>query len=417
MAPRIGLFGKLPSRGDFVARAVPAEILQHWEGWLERSVAGAKAELGEAWQETWDAAPVWRFWIGEMVFGHPVAGVLAPSRDKVGRRFPLTLFVSGAGPRHPAPPLADDGTTPAWYDTLERTALQAGSPGFDGDLDAMIQRIPLPDCAVQAQPEDRRFAFFAYGESGLPQLMEDVRAHDHQLASAVRTYWWTPGNDRVGPAMIAQTGMPDGAALGAMLTGFGPPAEAPPPPPATPPPPVPPADWNGGSADAWAAPPPMEPEHVPEPEAMPRPGSQASPDHTPAEAESPFAAGTWDVPASPRADLAPRDDTPRGAAESDGDLDPPPVGGAPLPEEKGPPEADDDAGPRFDERPEPREPRSERAVPPADPEPAEDPDGAAPTEAPTADDESPFSGEGERARPGFRGIFGLGVKGHRRDET
>ncbi|WP_116087306.1 type VI secretion system-associated protein TagF [Tropicimonas sp. IMCC34011] len=412
MAARIGLFGKLPSRGDFVARAVPAEILQHWEGWLERSVAGAKAELGEAWQETWDAAPVWRFWIGEMVFGHPIAGVLAPSRDKVGRRFPLTLFISGAGPRHPAPPLADDGTTPAWYDTLERAALQAGGPGFDGDVDAMVQRIPLPDCAVQAQPEDRRFAFFAYGESGLPQLMEDVRAHDHQLASAVRTYWWTAGNDRVGPAMIAQTGMPDGAALGAMLTGFGPPAEAPPPPPVTPPPPVPPADWNGGSADAWSAPPPPM-----EPEPMPRPGSEASPDGTPAEAENPFAAGTWDVPASTKSGDAASDDMPRGASEREGDLDLPPRGIESTPEGKDPLEASDDTGPRSDERGEPHEPRSETAASPADPDPAEDPGGAAPTEAPTADDESPFPGQGEPARPGFRGIFGLGVKGHRRDET
>ena len=221
---QIGLFGKIPAKGDFLTRNVPPEVLQFWEGWLEKVVGGAKHHLGGNWHNTYMAAPVWRFWIGDTVFGHPVAGVLSPAVDRVGRQFPITLILSGAGGQHPASPLAGDGNE-QWYATLDQACLAALAEGFNGDVDALIKQIPMPNGPVQAQAEDRRQAFFAYGESGLGPMLQDVRDHDHQLSTQGRSYWWTAGNAYVGPAIIALNGMPDAAGFAAMLAGFGPPPQ------------------------------------------------------------------------------------------------------------------------------------------------------------------------------------------------
>ncbi|MBY6047909.1 type VI secretion system-associated protein TagF [Vannielia litorea] len=218
----LGLFGKLPAKGDFITRAMPPEVLSFWEGWLEKVMSGAKHHLAGEWGQVYEASPVWRFWIGPGVFGHAMAGALTASVDRVGRQFPLTLVLSGMGPQHPVPPLSDPMED--WYGMLERALLAAKSAHFDGDVDGFLAALPEPNAAPCALGEDRRNAFFAYGEHGLGQMLADVRDHDHQLAAFERSYWWTGGNDYVGPGMIALDGMPDAAGFMAMLRGFGPPA-------------------------------------------------------------------------------------------------------------------------------------------------------------------------------------------------
>lgn len=248
--PRVGFFGKLPAKGDFLTRALPPDVLSVWEKWLETSMAGAKQQLGPRWGPTYERAPVWRFWIGARLTGHALTGVWAPSVDRVGRQFPLTFVYTGAPAAMPAAPLAGEGNTP-WYTALDRAAMEARHPRFDGDLDGLLDRLPLPNGPRQAVAEDARAAFFAYGEAGLEQLIEDVRHHDHQLVANSRSYWWTAGNDFTGPAMVALNGMPDARGFAALLQGFGPPVRAR---PAAPP--VEPAGWD--AAPAPAPPPPKE---------------------------------------------------------------------------------------------------------------------------------------------------------------
>ncbi len=220
--PRIGFFGKLPARGDFLTRGVPPEVLTPWEKWLEAAMGGARQQLGQTWLQVYERASVWRFWVGGGLMGAPITGVLAPSVDRVGRRFPLTFVLTGPAETLPAPPLAGHGNA-GWYAAMDRAAIEARHPRFEGDVDGLLERLPLPKGARYTQAEDRRAAFFAYGEAGLEQLIEDVRSHDHQLTIGCRSYWWTAGNDFSGPAMVALNGMPDAHGFTALLTGFGPP--------------------------------------------------------------------------------------------------------------------------------------------------------------------------------------------------
>jgi type VI secretion system protein ImpM len=115
----------------------------------------ARGGLGPHWEPAWDTAPAWRFALPAGACGpDAVAGVILPSADAVGRRFPITL--AALLPAGAAPP-AD-----AWFDALEAAAI-AGRAG-QADADALAAAIPLPGAPL---PEP----VFA-----LPAMAEDLPA-------------------------------------------------------------------------------------------------------------------------------------------------------------------------------------------------------------------------------------------------
>ncbi len=144
---RLGLLGKLPAHGDFVRRgSLPASFCTPWDAWLQEGIAAARARIGEArWESVWDAAPAWRFALPAGACGpDAAAGVLLPSRDSVGRRFPLTIAAvrEGDGADWPA----------AWFATVEgigRAALAS-----EQRADAVAALLPQPDATpFAATPE------------------------------------------------------------------------------------------------------------------------------------------------------------------------------------------------------------------------------------------------------------------------
>lgn len=107
----IGLYGKIPSHGDFVRRNLPDTFLMPWDQWLQDCLAHTQDALGEAFDDVWDEARAWRFRIGPGTCGPAAAqGILLPSSDWVGRRFPLTAarLSDGVGADLPA----------AWFEAL-----------------------------------------------------------------------------------------------------------------------------------------------------------------------------------------------------------------------------------------------------------------------------------------------------------
>ena len=88
----VGLFGKLPARGDFVRLGLPREFTGAWDEWFSDALAGSRAAMGEAWLGAWMEAPVWRFALPSLMCGPlAVLGLWLPSVDRAGRYFPLTL--------------------------------------------------------------------------------------------------------------------------------------------------------------------------------------------------------------------------------------------------------------------------------------------------------------------------------------
>jgi type VI secretion system protein ImpM len=88
----VGLYGKLPTHGDFLRRRVSDDFVAAWDPWLQECLADSRSVLGEQWLAIYLTSPVWRFALGPHVCGAaPVAGLLVPSVDRVGRCFPFAL--------------------------------------------------------------------------------------------------------------------------------------------------------------------------------------------------------------------------------------------------------------------------------------------------------------------------------------
>ncbi|HYZ34060.1 MAG TPA: type VI secretion system-associated protein TagF [Crenalkalicoccus sp.] len=144
--PLTGLFGKLPAHGDFVRRGLPASFCEPWDAWLQEGIAAAQSVLGEAWRASWDAAPAWRFALPAHACGpDAVAGVMLPSGDSVGRRFPLTVAA------------VQPGSLPAdwpasWFAVLEGAARAGRDGGLDADALAAAMPPPIPDDQPPPEP-------------------------------------------------------------------------------------------------------------------------------------------------------------------------------------------------------------------------------------------------------------------------
>ena len=202
----LAVYGKHPAKGDFLEYGVPEALKPGLEAWLDAVLAEARAVLAAEWDRVWLNAPMLRFWIGDGIWGAPVAGVMAASQDRVGRRFPLVLLALGGVP----PPVIDPDQ--GWYDAaclhlagqLARVDLgvpELGVPDL-GVAAALLSGAPVPAGAdAAAGPRD----FWAVTPGPLVAgLLSDITLTDHRRASETRSYWWVAGApDAEAPAVPA----------------------------------------------------------------------------------------------------------------------------------------------------------------------------------------------------------------------
>jgi type VI secretion system protein ImpM len=212
----IGLYGKHPAFGDFIAAGLSDEIREMAESWLNRVMPQLRAGWGDAWEARYDAAPALRFWFGSLLTGAgSFCGVLAPSRDKVGRRFPLLAGVAGSDL---LPPVLDGGQ--GFYDTVqgyiagfERAPGTAGAEMAAGLAEALGEDPPpaaaLPDSGFWATRPGNDVA----------RLWADVAATDHLRAAQRRSYVWFAGEDSGASALYAAETLPAAEALAWLLAG------------------------------------------------------------------------------------------------------------------------------------------------------------------------------------------------------
>lgn len=137
-----GLYGKIPSEGDFVTRRLPWEFTSVWDDWLQQGMQASREALGLQWLPLYLSAPIWRFQVAPGVCG-PAGwrGVFMASVDRVGRHFPLTL----AFPEPGVPALsALTGDTEAWL-AIEDAALAGLSPTRAiADFDVLVRALSMP---------------------------------------------------------------------------------------------------------------------------------------------------------------------------------------------------------------------------------------------------------------------------------
>jgi type VI secretion system protein ImpM len=150
----IGWYGKIPQRGDFIVRRLPASFREPWDRWLQSAMAGSRERLGEHWRDAYLSMPAWRFALEPGVLSSQGwAGVMIPSADSVGRYFPLT--VAAALPPAPLDPVARLLAAAAWLDALEAIALSALDPGTEAEaIDTAILQQPFhAEAAAPPRPQ------------------------------------------------------------------------------------------------------------------------------------------------------------------------------------------------------------------------------------------------------------------------
>jgi len=218
-----GLFGKLPSKRDFVAASAPRKFLEVWEAWLQAGVATSRQMLGTSWIDVYNRAPIWRYWLGADFCGEATIGAFMSSVDGVGRSFPLTIFV-GEGPLSLLPPELD--ANDAWFEAAEAILLDALAPdaNFDEIAQATADLAPpllqpratevagieeLPEGAVLVREVDR--------ELGL--AFRAARRFGHRRAFATQSFWWTIGGEGFPPLALSVVGLPLATRFADMLTG------------------------------------------------------------------------------------------------------------------------------------------------------------------------------------------------------
>ena len=187
-----GLFGKLPSRGDFVTRRLDAECRAALDAWLQDCLLTSRRTMGDAWLQSYLNAPVWRFACEAGVCGAlPLAGVMMPSVDSVGRYFPLVLAAQLSGaPGNLA------STAHAWFDALERLALAALESDMDPNtLDHAVEAVGLPPMSDGAPGPAGNTTFWLPGEAGASPtiLLTDGLPPPRSFSSLLTLHWPSGG--------------------------------------------------------------------------------------------------------------------------------------------------------------------------------------------------------------------------------
>ena len=220
---RCGLYGKLPSKRDFIATGTPRELLSVWEPWMQGGLSASRHSLADNWQQVFLTAPIWRFWLGAELCGTTVLGAFMPSLDGVGRYFPLTLFAyPDEGAAIPPPELDPQE---AWFAAAEEFLLSTleQDTTFEGVTSGLGQLVRPSDDNPVPRPDDmialQGGMVARVCARALPDLFASLRLADHASVYAGASFWWTIGGQDYPPLALSARHMPTPFQFTEMLTG------------------------------------------------------------------------------------------------------------------------------------------------------------------------------------------------------
>jgi type VI secretion system protein ImpM len=230
----IGLYGKLPSHGDFLRRRLDDPLVVAWDGWLQDSVSASRRILGERWLDIYLTSPAWRFAAEAGACGpRALAGVMIPSVDRVGRYFPLALMWE---PPDHMNPLVVSTRCARWFDAAERHLIETlhrdevNFEAFDARVVALgAQLDPLcgalgvqvdPDDAQLASVQQRTALHVPLGDPlQLNEVFEQLLYHRLRAVYAPLMFWWAEGSSMVEPCALMSCGLPAPDLFAALLDG------------------------------------------------------------------------------------------------------------------------------------------------------------------------------------------------------
>ncbi|MEP9377944.1 type VI secretion system-associated protein TagF [Aquabacter sp. CN5-332] len=230
---RGGLYGKIPSKDDFVRRNLPMSFVTPWDAWLSRMMmAGAERTMG-AWNAIYLTSPPWRFALDPGIVGpEGWIGVLASSVDRFGRAFPFTVavpFVRDFG-------LLDlNEETRPFTSRLEALTLQVIEGSLDVDaatdtIGSFVDRFlppPAPEPVMRmvqegANRSDRVWVLTGRKHNSVASAASDLltwtlRADATQPVGL--SCWWHEGWGDLPPVWLMARGLPGADVFERMMDG------------------------------------------------------------------------------------------------------------------------------------------------------------------------------------------------------
>lgn len=216
------LYGKLPSKRDFVAIRAPRAFLDSWEGWLQSAISSSRNDLGKDWQAAFLTAPIWRFWLGADVCGRSTIGAFMPSLDGIGRYFPLTVFACADDGAAIAPPELDPQDD--WFAAAETFLMSTLDQHTTYDAVTTAIDALMPPLQLLAPPSPATISAgdamaLAPGGDGFAGVFKALRLQQYDRLYGSATFWWTIGGENFRPVALASRHMPDPYIFSPMLTG------------------------------------------------------------------------------------------------------------------------------------------------------------------------------------------------------
>jgi len=232
-APQVGFYGKLPSHGDFLRRRVSDAFVNAWDRWLQECMAATRSALGERWLDVYLTSPAWRFGCAPPACGpRAVVGVMAPSVDRVGRYFPMTIVAE----HPPGASVVEAWDAESFFCAAEQLIIQtleAESVDFDafddrvlalaGSFDAMSAptRVVLDPSAASVLGDAAPNAFQVPLASPVRPgpALEQIAGYRLEALYAPLVVWWTEGSSMVDASCVVSKGLPQPDRFVAMLDG------------------------------------------------------------------------------------------------------------------------------------------------------------------------------------------------------
>jgi type VI secretion system protein ImpM len=229
----VGFYGKLPSHGDFLRRRVSDAFVDAWDAWLREGLAASRSALGPRWLDVYLTSPSWRFVCGPGACGPtPVVGLMAPSVDRVGRYFPVTVV--SELPAHVS--LLTAATTSAsFFDGAERLiidTLAADEIDFEAFDKCVIglsdelgwicipPRLTLDPSADALMNGDAQAWQIPMGSATqLGTVLEQLLSLRLTAIYDPLVLWWTEGSAVVEPSCLITKGLLPSATFTALLDG------------------------------------------------------------------------------------------------------------------------------------------------------------------------------------------------------
>jgi type VI secretion system protein ImpM len=228
----IGLFGKLPSHGDFLRRRASDAFVDAWDAWLRECLAASREALGERWLDVYLTSPAWRFVCAAGTCGPaPVIGLMVPSVDRVGRYFPFTLVATLPPDVNP---IAATTASAAFFDRAERLIIETLATDdidferFDEQVVKLGEalepilppRVVLDPAAAAMLADGAHLWQIPIGSTAdLAPVFEQLLSQRLSSMYEPLVLWWTEGSSAVEPSCLIAKGLPHPNTFVALLDG------------------------------------------------------------------------------------------------------------------------------------------------------------------------------------------------------